>query len=109
MAMSNAPAVCAFHNVWFEEEFILIRRLRRRPVGTPCREQAYPHTTVESLGGMGGFIADCEAAPGAITVGRTEHEAFAEMRSALSDWAGLMLRRGYPLPDIGSADPRTHR
>ena len=31
------------------------------------------------------------------------------MRSALSDWAGLMLRRGYPLPDIGAADPRAQR
>ena len=98
---------------------VLTRRRRRADCGklaAPDKQrvndwiqQAYPRTTVESLGGLGGFIADCEAAPGAITVGRTEHEALAEMRSALHDWASLMLRRGYPLPDIGSADPRARR
>ena len=66
-------------------------------------ERAYPHTTVKALEDQDGFLADCDAARGAITVGRTEHEALEEMRSALVDWASLMLWRGQPLPDIGAA------
>ena len=70
---------------------------------TTGQSGAYPHTTVKALEDHDGFLADCDAARGAITVGRTEHEALEEMRSALVDWASLMLWRGQPLPDIAAA------
>lgn len=62
--------------------------------------EAHQHTVVERIDSHPGFLADCVAAPGAITVGRTEQEALDEMRSALIGWASLRISRGYDLPPI---------
>ena len=61
---------------------------------------AHAHTVVERIDSPPGFLADCVAAPGAITVGRTEQEALDEMESALIGWASLRVSRGYDLPPM---------
>ena len=69
-------------------------------LATDWAQRAYPHTAVEATSHPKGFIAECTAAPGAITVGRSEQEALEAMRSWLVDWASFMLRSGCSLPDI---------
>ena len=65
---------------------------------------AQTHTVVEKIGSPPGFLADCDVAPGAITVGHSPQEALDEMRSALIDWANLRAARGYDLPSCKPAD-----
>ena len=79
-AQPAPPAVCGDVEVWAAE--------------------AHAHTVVERIDSHPGFLADCLAAPGAITVGRTEQEALDDMRSALIGWANVRVSRGYDLPPI---------
>ena len=64
---------------------------------------ARQRTTLEHIDDPEGFVAECEAAPGAVAFGRTMEEARDEMRTVLIDWATLRVERGYSLPHIRGA------
>ena len=94
----------------FETGMTLLRRDRSNTVGySPADSsddqiinewvaQAHPHTTVEAINSPPGFVAECEMAPGALAIGRTEEEARQQMQSVLSGWASLVLEDGGDLP-----------
>ena len=62
--------------------------------------QAHPHTTVEAVSSPPGFVAECDAAPGALAIGRTEQQAREQMRSVLFGWASLVAEDGDDLPAL---------
>ena len=55
---------------------------------------AYPHSRVEPNCDLGGFVALCLPARGAIAFGHTEREAIDDMRSVLFDWVCFSLDLG---------------
>ena len=58
---------------------------------------------MEAIRSPAGFVAECDAAPGALAFGCSEAEARDEMRSVLFDWASLGLQCGHGLPRLGPA------
>ena len=60
--------------------------------------QAHERTAVEAIELPPGFVADCDAAPGALAFASTAEAAIEEMRSVLLGWASLRVDRGYALP-----------
>ena len=63
--------------------------------------KAWDRSIVEPIADPEGYVAECDAAPGAVAFGRTAEEARAEMRTVLIDWAALRVERGYSLPHVG--------
>ena len=62
--------------------------------------QAHPHATVEAISSPPGFVAECDVAPGALAIGRTEQQAREQMRSVLFGWASLVVEDGDDLPAL---------
>ena len=60
--------------------------------------QAHERTAVEAIESPPGFVADCDAAPGALAFANTAEAAVEEMRSVLLGWASLRVERGHDLP-----------
>ena len=62
--------------------------------------QAHERTAVEAIESPPGFVADCDAAPGALAFASTAEAAIEEMRSVLLGWASLRVERGHDLPHL---------
>jgi len=62
--------------------------------------QAHERTAVEAIESPPGFVADCDAAPGALAFASTAEAAIEEMRSVLLGWASLRVERGHDLPAL---------
>ena len=62
--------------------------------------QTHERTAVEAIESPLGFVADCDAAPGALTFASTAEAAIEEMRSVLLGWASLRVERGHDLPHL---------
>ena len=60
--------------------------------------QAHERTAVEAIESPPGYVADCDAAPGALAFASTAEAAIEEMRSVLLGWASLRVKRGHDLP-----------
>lgn len=60
--------------------------------------QAQERTAVEAIESPPGFVAECDAAPGALAFASTAEAALEEMRSVLHGWASLRVERGHDLP-----------
>ena len=58
---------------------------------------------MEAIESPRGFVADCDAAPGALAFATTAEVAIEEMRSVLLGWASLRVERGHDLPVLGEA------
>jgi len=65
--------------------------------------QAHERTAVEAIESPPGFVADCDAAPGALAFASTAEAAIEEMRSVLLGWASLRVERGHDLPVLPAA------
>lgn len=62
--------------------------------------QAHERTAVEAIESPPGFVAECDAAPGALAFASTAEAAIEEMRSVLHGWASLRVERGHDLPHL---------
>ena len=60
--------------------------------------QAHERTAVEAIESPPGFVAECDAAPGALAFASTAEAAIEEMRSVLHGWASLRVERSHDLP-----------
>ena len=85
---------------WMDREHSRSLTPRHDQIISEWVAQAHPHTTVEAITSPPGFVAECDAAPGALAIGRSEQQAREQMRSVLFGWASLVAEDGDDLPAL---------